>query len=217
MKKLILISTILWVFLTACESLTDTPPFRKLLVSINYVYSVNSTVSEASIIFSQNPVNTDEMGIVWATKNNPTTSDNRQTTTRANNVKDYPIKLDKLTQGTTYYVRAYYIFQGVTTYSTDEIAFVQNYDPNWINIVPPIIDEDHYILSSGGALLGSNGGIIFYYVNRNTNYYKNVFFYPGIDTWDLQSSNRDPTLEYPTRFEQFKANFNSGTVNATKN
>ena len=215
MKKIIYFVSLTLFFATACEKSAEIVTNEKLLVSIVYAYSMSNTVGEASVAISQNSSNADEIGVVWATKSNPTTTDNRESIRRIDNVQSYPLKMNNLTQGTTYYIKAYYTFQGVTTYGSDEITFTQNYDPNWFHVSSPVINPDQYVLASGGQFSGSGGGIVYYSVNKNTNIAKTIFFYPGVDDWQLRYYNSDISKDAPMRFEPFRANYIIKTVDKT--
>jgi hypothetical protein len=215
MKKIKYFFPIILAFLLSCGDSTDVVPTSKVLVSLVYAYSMSNTVAEANVVTSQNPLNINEIGVVWATKSNPTTADNRQSVGGINNVLSYALKLDNLTSGTTYYLRAYYVAQGVTTYGSDEIVFTQNYDPNWSHLPSPVINPGSYVLSSGGAFSGSGGGIVYYAVDKATNIAKTIFFYPGSDQWGLRYYNSDVSKELPMRFESFSANFRLGILNPT--
>ena len=213
MKKLISISTILWVLLTACESV-DIKTYDKVLASVGYAYSVSNTVGEVSVVLSQNPINIDEVGIVWATKSNPTIADNRQSVGGVNNVQSYSLKMSNLISGTVYYIKAYYTFQGVTTYSADETIFTQNYDElNWVHLPSPIVDDNNYVLPDESSFALEYGEIRYFSVDKNTNFAKNIYFSLNSSNWDFQNYGRSPVKESLMRFGQFRANFSSKIVN----
>ena len=207
MKKIKYFLPIILAFLLSCGDANEFVPTGKLLVSLNYAYSMSNTVAEAQVVTSQNPLNINEIGVVWATKSNPTTADNRQSVGGINNIQSYALKMNNLTPGATYYLRAYYVTDGVTTYSSDEVVFTQNYDPNWTNLPSPVIKPGSYVLSSGGMFSGSGGGVVYYSVEKATNIAKTIFFYPGADDWELRFYNRDVVKDAPMRFEPFKANY----------
>ncbi len=206
MKKIKHFLPILLVFLMSCGD-SEVTPYSKLLVSIVSSYASSNTAAEVTVVTSQNPLNINEIGVVWATKTNPTTADNRESTGGINNLLSYTLKLANVTQGTTYYLRAYYVSQGVTTYSSDEVVFTQNYDPNWSSVPSPVIPPGNYVLSSGGIFSGSGGGIVYYSVNKATNIAKSIFFYPFEDQWGLRYYNSDVSQEFPMRFEPFNAKY----------
>lgn len=191
----------------SCDKSEEIQYYKKLSVSIIYAYSMSNTVGEANVVISEVSNQFDEIGIVWATKSNPTVADNRQSVSAMSNVQTYALKMNNLTQGTVYFLRAYFIYQGVTTYSSEEIVFTQNYDPNWVHLPSPVIDSEQYILSSGGVFSGSGGGVVYYAVNKNTNIAKSIYFYPGNDDWELRYYNRDIVRDAPMRFEPFRANY----------
>ncbi len=192
----------------SCGESTDVvAPTSKLLVSIASSYAASNTVAGVTVVTSQNPLNIKEIGVVWATKSNPTTSDNRQSVGGINNVVSYTLNLNNFVQGTTYYLRAYYVSEGVTSYSSDEIVFTQNYDPNWSALPSPVITQGNYVLSSGGVFSGSGGGVLYYAVDKATNIAKTIIFYPGVDDWELRFYNRETIKDAPMRFEAFKANY----------
>jgi hypothetical protein len=214
MKKIKHFFPILWVFLMSCED-TIVVPRSKLLVSIGSTYALSNTVAEISVLTSQNPLNVNEIGVVWATKSNPTTADNRQSVGGINNVQSYALKLENLTPGAIYYLRAYYVYEGVISYSSDEILFTQNYDPNWSPLPSPTIDPGSYVLSGGGIFYGGNGGITFYAVDKTTNIAKNVYFYPGTDQWEVRYYNSYALQNVQMRFEPFTANFSFSSTKLT--
>jgi hypothetical protein len=183
-----------------------------MLISVSYVYSINNTVTEVNIVTSQNPIFLDEVGIVWATKSNPTTEDNRQPRNSINNVKSYIFKLENLTLGATYYLRAYYVSKGVTTYSSDEIAFTQNYDPDWVHLPSPEIIPGSYLLSSGGTFSGKISVVNYYAVDKTTNIAKVNFFFPDVEQWGLPYFNSLVYRDAPMRYEPFNANFHLGSL-----
>ena len=160
----------------SCGDSNDVIPNSKLLVSIGSTYAVSNSVAEIRVLTSQNPLNVNEIGVVWATKSNPTTTDNRQSAGSINNVQSYSFKLENLTPGAVYYLRAYYVSEGVTSYSSDEIVFTQNYDPNWTPLPSPTINVGSYVLPSESNYVGI-AGLTYYVVNKNTNIAKNIFFY----------------------------------------
>jgi hypothetical protein len=207
MKKIKHFFPIILAFMMSCGDSTDVVPTSKLLVSIISTYAKSNTLAEVNVITSQNPLNINEIGVVWATKSNPTTADNRQSVGGINNVLSYALKLENLASGATYYLRAYYVAQGVTTYSSDEVVFTQNYDPNWSPLPSPVISPGSYILPSGGMFSGSGGGIVYYAVDKATNIAKTIFFYPGVDDWELRYYNRETVKDAPMRFEPFKASY----------
>jgi hypothetical protein len=207
MKKIKHFFPIILAFMMSCASQTDIVPTSKLQVSIVSTYAASNTLAEVNVVTSQNPLNVNEIGVVWATKSNPTTADNQQSTGGINNVQSYAFKLSNLTAGATYYLRAYYVAEGVTNYSSDEIVFTQNYDPNWSSVPSPVVAPGSYILSSGGIFSGSGGGIVYYSVDKATNIAKSIFFYPGADDWELRFYNRDLIKDVPMRFEPFSANY----------
>ncbi len=209
MKKIIHFLPILWVFLVSCGD-SIVVPNSKLLVSVGSTYAISNTVAEISVLTSQNPLNIKEIGVVWATKSNPTTTDNRQSTGGINNVQSYFFKLENLTPGAVYYLRAYYVSEGVTSYSSDEVIFIQNYDPNWSPLPSPIIDVGSYVLPSETNYLGF-GGLTYYVVSKNTNTAKTVYFYSGTDEWVIPSYNSFAYQEKAMRFEPFNANFSLGS------
>jgi hypothetical protein len=211
MKKITYFFPILWLFLMSCEE-SIVVPNTKMLVSIGSTYAMSNTVAQISVTASQNPIDLNEIGIVWSTKSNPTTADNRQSSGGINNVQSYSFKLENLTPGAVYYLRAYYVSEGVTSYSSDEVLFTQNYDPNWSPLSSPVISPGSYVLSSGGNYSG-NGGIIFYAVDKTTNIARAIFFYPGSDEWVLRYYFPGLYQDAPMRFEPFAANFRLGTSN----
>jgi len=213
-KAIIYLSQFVMVCMMACESDTIPVNIQKLGVSLVYAYSLSNTDGEASVMLSQNSYNVEEVGVVWATKSNPTLADNRQSLGYIKDVQGYTLKMNNLVQGTAYYLRAYYTFQGTTTYSTDEIVFTQNYDPNWFHLPSPVLKPDRYILS-GGGFSGSNGGVVYYAVDKNTNMANTVIFYPGSDEWNLRYFTPAPTKDEPMRFEPFRANYLVGTRSVT--
>jgi hypothetical protein len=193
----------------------DIVPTSKLLVSIGSTYALSNTVAQISVTTSQNPLNVNEIGVVWATKSNPiTTTDNRQSTGGINNIQSYSFKLENLIPGAVYYLRAYYVSEGVTSYSSDEIVFTQNYDPNWSPLSSPSINPGSYLLSSDGTY-SANGGIIFYSVDKATSIAKSIFFYAGSNEWALQYYFPNIYRDEPMRFEPFAANFRLGSSNFT--
>ena len=201
----------LLLFVLACGDSSEIVPQSKLLVSVVYAYSVSNTVGEVSVALSENSSNAEEVGIVWATKSSPTIADNRQSVNGGNNGQSYSLKINNLTSGTTYYIKAYYISQGVITYSLEELVFTQNYDPNWISLPSPVISSGRYMLSSRESFSGGGGGVLYYSVDKNTNTSKSNFFYPSIDEWDISNFNSDVNKETPMRFEPFRANYNLKT------
>jgi hypothetical protein len=207
MKKIKYLSSLLLILVMSCDSSEEIQYFKKLSVSIVYAYSMSNTVGEANVATSDFSNQFDEIGVVWSTKSNPTTADNRESVSGINNVQTYALKMNNLIQGTTYSLRAYFTYQGVTTYSSDEIVFTQNYDPNWVHLPSPVIESEQYILSSGGIFSGSGGGVVYYAVNKNTNIAKTIFFYPGNDDWELRYYNRETVKDVPMRFEPFRANY----------
>ena len=216
MKKLIVLSSFLVFLASACESTGEIVIYEKILVSIVYTYSTSNTAGEANVALSQSSKNINEVGVVWATKSNPTIADNRESLKHDSNSQSYALKLNNLSSGITYYIRAYYILEGTITYSTDELVFTQNYDPNWINVPSPTIDTDNYVLSSGGVFSFNTSGFVYFSVNKNTNIAKSLFFYPGSDQWQFRNSNSDFDKDAPMRFEPFRADFTlGGGINAT--
>jgi hypothetical protein len=207
MKRLLYLFPFLLVILVACESYVDTAPYEKLRISLVYAYSSSKTVGEANVVLSQFSNNVDEVGVVWATKSNPTIADNRQSVNHIDLVENYTLLMNNLVEGTTYYIRAYFTFQGVTIYSTDEIAFTQNHNPDWVHLPSPSIELNHYVLSSGGVYSYRSNSIIFYSVNKTTNIAKNIYFYPDVEGWDLKYYNKEYEDGKPMRFEPFKADF----------
>ena len=213
MKKITHFLPLLLAFMMSCGDSTDVIPTSKLLVSIVATYAASSTAAQVNVVTSQNPLNINEIGVVWATKSNPTTADNRESVGGINNVLSYALKLNKLTSGATYYLRAYYVSQGLITYSSDEVVFTQNYDPNWSSLPSPVINPGSYVLSSGGTFSGSGGGVVFYSVDKATNIAKTILFYPGADDWELRFYNRETNKDVPMRFEPFSAIFQLGMLN----
>lgn len=215
MKKIRHFFPIILVFLMSCDDYTSTIPFSKMLVTVTYAYPLNTTTAEIKIVTSQNPVFLDEVGVVWSTKSNTTIANTRLSSKSINNLRGYTYKLENLTPGTTYYLRAYYINQGVTFYDFDEVAFTQNYDNNWVHIPSPTIDIGSYILPSEGTSFGDNGENIFYAVDKTTNMSKKSCFSPRSDVWVIQYS--DPTflrdIPVPMRFEPFTADFQLNSDN----
>jgi hypothetical protein len=209
MKKILYCTLLLFVL--ACGDSSEIVPQSKLLVSVVYAYSVSNTVGEVSVALSENSSIAEEVGIVWATKSNPTIADNRQSVNGGNNGQTYSLKINNLTSGTTYYIKAYYFSQGVITYSLEELVFTQNYDPNWVNLPSPVISSGRYMLSSRESFTGGGGGVLYYSVDKNTNTSKSNFFYPSIDEWDISNFNSDVNKETPMRFEPFRANYNLKT------
>jgi hypothetical protein len=211
MKKSIYFFSTIFLFLISCGTPLDVIPTEKTFVSVVYAYSVSNTVGEVSVALSENSSNAEEVGIVWATKSKPTIADNRQSVNGGNNGQTYSLKINNLTSGTTYYIKAYYISQGVITYSLEELVFTQNYDPNWISLPSPVISSGRYMLSSRESFSGGGGGVLYYSVDKNTNTSKSNFFYPSIDEWDISNFNSDVNKETPMRFEPFRANYNLKT------
>jgi hypothetical protein len=209
MKKILYCTLLLFVL--ACGDSSEIVLQSKLLVSVVYAYSVSNTVGEVSVALSENSSNAEEVGIVWATQSNPTTADNRQSVNGRNNGQIYSLKINNLTSGTTYYIKAYYILQGVITYSLEELVFTQNYDPNWIILPSPVISSGRYMLSSRESFSGGGGGVLYYSIDKNTNTSKSNFFYPSIDEWDISNFNSDVNKETPMRFEPFRANYSLKT------
>jgi hypothetical protein len=211
-KKIKHFYPIILIFIMSCGDETDVIPRNRMLISVSYVYSINNTVTEVNIVTSQNPIFLDEVGIVWATKSNPTTEDNRQPRNSINNIKSYIFKLENLKPGTTYYLRAYYVSKGVTTYSSDEIAFTQNYDPDWVHLPSPEIIPGSYMLSSGGTFSGKISVVNYYAVDKTTNIAKVNFFFPDVEQWGLPYFNSFVYRDAPMRYEPFNANFHLGSL-----
>ncbi len=216
MKKIKYLYPILLVFMMSCED-RRVIPFSKMLTTITYAYSMSPTTAEVSIVTSQNPIFLDEVGVVWSVKSNTTTDGNRLSSKSVNNLRGYTYKLENLTPNTTYYLRAYYINQGVIFYDSDEVALTQNYDNTWTHLPSPTIDIGSYILASEGTSFGDNGENTFYAVDKTTNLFKRNYFSPRSDKWVIPYS--DPRLfrdiPEPMRFEPFTADFLLNSDNIT--
>ena len=204
---------ILFIFMIACNDSGDIIPFLKLQVYVVNAYAKSNVEGAVNVGISQNSSDFEEIGVVWGTKSNPTVSDNRQSVGAIPNVQNYTLKMDNLTQGNTYYLRAYYIYQGVVTYSLDEFVFIQNYDPNWVSLPSPVMPSENYILSGGGELSGSKNGLVYYSIDKNTDVAKNMFFYPAVDVWNVSYYFLDVSTVGLMRFEPFRANYSLRTEN----
>lgn len=199
----------------SCEDSKRIIPFSKMLITVTDAYAMNTTTSEISIVTSQNPIFLDEVGVIWSTKSNTLSSDNRLSSKSINNIRAYTFKLDNLTPGTTYYLRAYYINQGVTFFDSDEVAFTQNYDNTWTHLPSPVVEIGSYVLPSDGTIFGDNFENVFYAVDKTTNLSKKIYFSPRSDKWVIPyfdpRFSRD--IPVPMRFEPFTADFLLDTDN----
>jgi hypothetical protein len=87
MKKIKYLSSLLLILVMSCDSSEEIQYFKKLSVSIVYAYSMSNTVGEANVATSDFSNQFDEIGVVWSTKSNPTTADNRESVSGINNVQ----------------------------------------------------------------------------------------------------------------------------------
>jgi hypothetical protein len=103
-------------------STLDLPPDVTNL-GIMYISS-SSALAGGRINHNPNPSNLSESGVCWSTSQNPTTADNKLINETVE--LEFTITLTGLTPGTTYFVRAYAIYDTGTIYSEEDSFTTDN-------------------------------------------------------------------------------------------
>ena len=91
--------------------------------TVTTVEATNVTINSATVggnVTNDNGTSVTERGVCWATTKNPTVSDNKMAS--GTGTGSFTVTLPSLSEGTTYYVRAYAINNEGTSYG-DEITF----------------------------------------------------------------------------------------------
>lgn len=126
MKNLTLLTLVISVFIFGCKKDESDPTPTGPSYQIVTGTATNITNTNAVVTGSLNNVNGKNItsyGHVWSTSSNPTTTLTTKTTfASVNTDKTFTSNLDKLQQGTVYYVRAYTADSEGTFYGT-EISF----------------------------------------------------------------------------------------------
>jgi hypothetical protein len=171
-------------------------------------YSISDTEVESSLTLSVADRQVSEVGVVWADRPNPTTSNARQSLTDVANQTQFFIRIPGLRQGQTLYVRAYYVRGGETLYSTAELTLTHRFNgTNWLRLPSPKLEPERYISPDGVTFTGNNGGITFNAVNRTTEYAKPTSYFPGFEGWDPSFFRSVESRDAPMRFGMFRAGF----------
>jgi hypothetical protein len=216
MKNKNIITVLLFMFFQiSCKKEIVIDNSRFTNVSVLSAYSVSQSNGEASLDLYNVTGLVNEAGIVWSTKSTPTIADSK--ISFANLKYDQPIflKLENLTIGTKYYLRAFLTINKETRYSETEIEFTHNFNDNWERYDSPKLEADEYISSENVIYSGFRGGINFYRVNKYTNIATEASFYPNFGQWDVSFFNNDGNKPTIMRYNPFVAKFNvSPTIEA---
>jgi hypothetical protein len=206
MKRCLLALCLLGLLTTCQQPETEVPALPPTLLLAD-AYSVSNTEAEGSLMLSGSDPQVSEVGVVWADKPGPTTSNTRQSITGVGSQTSFFLKMPGIGRGQTVYVRGYYIRDGATTYSPNELTFSQNFSGTWQRLAAPKLDPEQYVTPDQVLFSGSFNGLTFYAVNRTTSVAKTTVYYPTLDQWDADFFRDRPTADAQMRFGMFRASF----------
>ncbi len=197
--------------ITSCSNNEAVKPiFKKPVIEVISVYSINTTTGEANINLTEVFQPVAQVGVVWGEKSNPTVGDNMLSYNDIKLEVDFRFELSNLQKGKTYFVRGFYKLNDEVIYSS-EIPFTQNYDGVWQRLASPIgISPEEYISPDGISV--SKGQQIYVFcqkVNRRTDKATSQLYFEGEWNPTFGQPRTLPVYQQMT-YNRFSASFPSG-------
>ncbi len=204
---------VLALFAASCTNDKAVKPiFKKPVIEIISVYSINTGTGEADISLSEVFQTVAELGVVWSEKNNPTINDNKLFDKDVKYERESRFEMPNLQKGKTYFVRGFYQLNNEIVYST-EVQFVQNFDRVWQRVASPNdIGPEEYITPDGATF--ANGPQLYIFcqkINRRTDKATSQFYYER--EWNPTFGQQRPLPVYRQMiYNQFSTSFPSGNI-----
>ena len=202
---------VIMLTLLSCSNLEQVST-RLPTIELFSAYAIDPNTAEANGFLSNVAEMLPEVGLVWSEKPNPTTSDFVTNLKEVNRELNIALKMNRLIENKTYYMRLFFKRDGETIYS-NEIKFIQKQNREWQKMASVEMFANQRMLSDYFTYLGYSDVVYIKKIDLETNFVTDQLFYIRANQWDLlRSYSPDPpapskeTMRYNPVFCYFGSN-----------